>query len=256
MAAAATDCPRLGTALVGALDQHGSTEVVYGSDTLAEPRITIRLPVLPPGRAKPFTSAPFDPAQPLTMNGHIDLTCGQCGAVLARGVFPGSISTLVMVCLACNASNVCFSVPNLLRVIEHVRENPAAIAHVPVLQAMVQAAQDQGTEPEELLKAVELQIPDLAWLRELVVPTNPAEFWAVVAAIIAFLAWYGSRKPARTESPATIVNNYYGNHTMVTNNYYAVPPAPSPQSKKVGRNDPCTCGSGKKFKKCCGAPDQ
>lgn len=22
----------------------------------------------------------------------------------------------------------------------------------------------------------------------------------------------------------------------------------------VGRNDPCPCGSGKKFKKCCGAP--
>lgn len=24
-------------------------------------------------------------------------------------------------------------------------------------------------------------------------------------------------------------------------------------SNKVGRNDPCTCGSGKKYKKCCGA---
>ncbi|MGA1315702.1 MAG: SEC-C metal-binding domain-containing protein [Rubrivivax sp.] len=23
---------------------------------------------------------------------------------------------------------------------------------------------------------------------------------------------------------------------------------------KVGRNEPCPCGSGKKFKKCCGAP--
>jgi len=23
--------------------------------------------------------------------------------------------------------------------------------------------------------------------------------------------------------------------------------------KKVGRNDPCPCGSGKKYKKCCGA---
>lgn len=23
-------------------------------------------------------------------------------------------------------------------------------------------------------------------------------------------------------------------------------------SQKVGRNDPCPCGSGKKFKKCCG----
>jgi len=24
------------------------------------------------------------------------------------------------------------------------------------------------------------------------------------------------------------------------------------KSEKVGRNDPCTCGSGKKYKKCCG----
>lgn len=24
---------------------------------------------------------------------------------------------------------------------------------------------------------------------------------------------------------------------------------------KVGRNDPCSCGSGKKYKKCCGASD-
>jgi len=23
---------------------------------------------------------------------------------------------------------------------------------------------------------------------------------------------------------------------------------------KIGRNDPCTCGSGKKYKKCCGKP--
>ncbi|MBQ6930676.1 MAG: SEC-C domain-containing protein [Clostridia bacterium] len=25
-------------------------------------------------------------------------------------------------------------------------------------------------------------------------------------------------------------------------------------SQKVGPNDPCPCGSGKKYKKCCGAP--
>ena len=24
-----------------------------------------------------------------------------------------------------------------------------------------------------------------------------------------------------------------------------------PRPKKVGRNDPCPCGSGKKYKKCC-----
>jgi len=29
------------------------------------------------------------------------------------------------------------------------------------------------------------------------------------------------------------------------------PPLPA-QSEKFGRNDPCPCGSGKKYKKCCG----
>jgi preprotein translocase subunit SecA len=28
--------------------------------------------------------------------------------------------------------------------------------------------------------------------------------------------------------------------------------APEPSPLKVGRNDPCPCGSGKKFKNCCG----
>ena len=33
----------------------------------------------------------------------------------------------------------------------------------------------------------------------------------------------------------------------------ALNPQQPPVSQKVGRNDPCSCGSGKKFKKCCGA---
>jgi uncharacterized protein YchJ len=32
----------------------------------------------------------------------------------------------------------------------------------------------------------------------------------------------------------------------------AAPSTPA-KSAKTGRNDPCPCGSGKKFKKCCGA---
>ena len=30
------------------------------------------------------------------------------------------------------------------------------------------------------------------------------------------------------------------------------PPQPHYASSKIGRNDPCPCGSGKKLKKCCG----
>jgi SWIM/SEC-C metal-binding protein len=31
------------------------------------------------------------------------------------------------------------------------------------------------------------------------------------------------------------------------------PPTPLRNPVKVGRNDPCPCGSGRKYKKCCGA---
>jgi len=36
-----------------------------------------------------------------------------------------------------------------------------------------------------------------------------------------------------------------------------IPDAPVEQAKaakSLGRNDPCSCGSGKKYKKCCGKP--
>ncbi|MES2854402.1 MAG: YchJ family metal-binding protein, partial [Bdellovibrionota bacterium] len=32
--------------------------------------------------------------------------------------------------------------------------------------------------------------------------------------------------------------------------------APVRNENKIGRNDPCTCGSGKKYKKCCGVSAQ
>jgi uncharacterized protein YecA (UPF0149 family) len=33
----------------------------------------------------------------------------------------------------------------------------------------------------------------------------------------------------------------------------SLPKAPVLAKAKAGRNDPCPCGSGKKYKKCCGA---
>ncbi len=33
---------------------------------------------------------------------------------------------------------------------------------------------------------------------------------------------------------------------------HSAPPAPIRREEKIGRNDPCPCGSGKKYKKCCG----
>jgi uncharacterized protein YecA (UPF0149 family) len=43
-----------------------------------------------------------------------------------------------------------------------------------------------------------------------------------------------------------------GDDTRITYNFGCIPRDDINQGK-VGRNDPCHCGSGKKFKKCCGS---
>ncbi|WP_438866145.1 UPF0149 family protein [Pseudomonas abieticivorans] len=53
-----------------------------------------------------------------------------------------------------------------------------------------------------------------------------------VAAVTLFDYWFALRPPEQ-DAPAEVVRS----------------------EPKVGRNDPCPCGSGKKYKKCCGAAD-
>lgn len=51
-------------------------------------------------------------------------------------------------------------------------------------------------------------------------------------------------EPVPTQKPRKIVTNTPASEVSET------PPAPEQKEKKLGRNDPCWCGSGKKWKKC------
>lgn len=48
-----------------------------------------------------------------------------------------------------------------------------------------------------------------------------------------------------------ILNTWYGYKEDVENDSYIPLPPAQAVSEKIGRNDPCPCGSGKKYKKCC-----
>ena len=65
---------------------------------------------------------------------------------------------------------------------------------------------------------------------------------AVAPALVEIHAYWKAQRDAR---PAGFVGYDFrlgGQHAPVTR-----------EAPKVGRNDPCPCGSGRKFKKCCGA---
>ncbi|MBF0379575.1 MAG: SEC-C domain-containing protein [Magnetococcales bacterium] len=43
----------------------------------------------------------------------------------------------------------------------------------------------------------------------------------------------------------------FGTEMAAENKEFLIPPQTVSNKKKIGRNEPCPCGSGKKFKKCC-----
>jgi uncharacterized protein YecA (UPF0149 family) len=59
---------------------------------------------------------------------------------------------------------------------------------------------------------------------------------------------------AAPESPKTVADVFASmmSNRMASSKPMAAMPQPTRGSSTVGRNDPCPCGSGKKFKKCCG----
>jgi uncharacterized protein len=59
--------------------------------------------------------------------------------------------------------------------------------------------------------------------------------------------------PARTEELLSAAADVLPECVEVLARRARAGPRTPARSSKVGRNDPCSCGSGKKFKKCCGA---
>ena len=78
---------------------------------------------------------------------------------------------------------------------------------------------------------------------------NPAtlrEIYETIPIVVAALHEYF--RPQREWEVATIKNSIDAKKHGVADSF----PLPKSHGAKVGRNEPCPCGSGKKYKKCCG----
>jgi uncharacterized protein len=58
--------------------------------------------------------------------------------------------------------------------------------------------------------------------------------------------WYGFSDPAKRDQERHSIGSGGASRTSA-----ATPQSSANRFKGIGRNDPCPCGSGKKFKKCC-----
>jgi preprotein translocase subunit SecA len=88
---------------------------------------------------------------------------------------------------------------------------------------------------------------DSHWPKELLTTEKKDELlkWMIAGAGRAYRHFAAARRERAEEmfeEPLDYEDDYYP-ETIVRS------------EPKVGRNEPCPCGSGKKYKKCCGRPD-
>lgn len=119
------------------------------------------------------------------------------------------------------------------------------------LVKILRAAKLASASPEDVARDIEKDVPALAPLMQLL-PANRSEWFAFLAVLLAVVQVYLAANPPGTPTAPTITINQVIQQTFV-NEQAPEAAVPKKNAAKVGRNEPCPCGSGTKYKKCCGA---
>lgn len=180
--------------------------------------------------------------------------CDRCGAIFGSGmVVENSTNVSFSGCTAgpCPVCGGTGHVPDgVFNVIGSTLEVLAApertIKDLTRLAQIFNEARAAKQSREQVAERVTKEVPAFSGVVELL-PHNRGELYAFFALILATIPLLKDCKPQ--ERPNVTINQVV-NQVIVQQP--AAPQLPPKLKPKVGRNDPCPCGSGKKYKKCCG----
>jgi len=114
------------------------------------------------------------------------------------------------------------------------------------LVQIIHEAKSKQQSNEQVAAQIKQELPGLSSLAD-ILPKNRGElygFLGVVLAAITLLTQAPQPSQNITINVSQVVEQTLANAST--------PKQKPSQSKKVGRNEPCSCGSEKKYKKCCG----
>ena len=163
-------------------------------------------------------------------SGPVTAPCPGCGE---KGYLPDGIDSFVRT------------------IIEMVSAPERSISEIERLSAILVAALQKEAAFAHVGDTIKESIPPLSPVAELL-PSPAAERYAFIAValktIVLFIGELG-RSDSPTVEVSQVVNAVYAEEVAPPSRQSAPPPVEG--GAKVGRNDPCPCGSGKKYKKCC-----
>ena len=124
------------------------------------------------------------------------------------------------------------------------------ISELSRLAQIFRDAKANSETKEQVVSRIEKEIPALSKLAKLL-PENRAELYGFLALVLT-AAQFFNQPSQLSQTPSTVNVTQVIQQSMVESPRTQAT-ALSATAKKPGRNDPCSCGSGAKYKKCCGA---
>ncbi len=162
--------------------------------------------------------------------GTVTVPCPACGEV---GYVPDGVESYIR------------------RLIEHLSAPERSISEIERLSVIFVAAMQSEAAFAHVGDTIKESIPPLSPIADLL-PSLPAERYAFISlalkSIVLFIGELGEGNDP-TVDVQQVVNAVYEEEAALHSTLSTTPPPED--GAKVGRNDPCPCGSGKKYKKCC-----
>lgn len=187
----------------------------------------------------------------------VPAVCDNCGAIFPSTYEVNNSTNITFSgcasgpCPACgHMGHIPDGVYNFIGNTIELLSGPArTVAELQRLAAILKNAKEKQSSHQEISKEIDKELPELSSLKD-ILPKTRTELYAFIAIVISVIALLANQ-PQSKEPQKIEVNN------VINNIYQQLPQTPETKnpiqkkSKKVGRNEPCPCGSGKKYKKCC-----
>lgn len=189
---------------------------------------------------------------------HVPAFCDTCEAVFRSGIVVENATNITFVGNRAGPCPVCGGMGHVPDGVFNFVGNTIQILSAPQrtvdelsrLAQIIREARERRESPEVVAQKIREQLPELAGLTDLL-PKTRAELYSFLALIIAVIALITQSGGENKTTNVTV--NQTINQVFIETEKNAKPPqAPQQATKKVGRNEPCSCGSGKKYKRCCG----
>jgi uncharacterized protein YecA (UPF0149 family) len=185
--------------------------------------------------------------------------CDTCGTAFSSGIF---VENSTNISFSGNKSGPCPQCGGMGHVpdgvfnfigstIEILSAPERTISELLSLARLLREARAKTETKEQVASIIQKELPALSLLAK-ILPENKSELYGFLGLVIAAIALY-------TQSPEKQPVQTIVNITQVVETIVVEAPqtrsvaAKSVQTPKQGRNEPCNCGSGSKYKKCCGA---